>query len=374
MIQFLRKIFFPSLEKKVKTYISLQEDIELIKSDKEDLVKNWYEKMNSFKNAIDQTKDEDIIKAINVKKQELVKQQVSDICSLKERQDSIQKSLDLMKKDEVLMKAVQDHMNLSVYDLIKSKYKEGSIKREHYDDLIKAKTGNLKYADVIVRDKEHNTLLLKRTPESDFAPMKWCLPGGHIDLNEDHEAAAKRELMEETGLIAESCTLSKVYKKDDIEIYYYDVNFGEIKPEIILESDEHIDYKWYSHDELRKLKPEDLIMDLYENLGLIGYVEDLNKKELVKKTELIKSIDNYNISEDSKKLIKDLLEKSDDNEEKKHLKKMIKEHKRLVDVLSGVKNPSNEVKKELKIQKSELESYEKELSEEESEENQENED
>ena len=60
---------------------------------------------------------------------------------------------------------------------------------------------------VVVRDGE--ILLVKRARE----PFKgrWCLPGGFVDPGEKVEAAALRELMEETGLEGEVVGLLGVY-------------------------------------------------------------------------------------------------------------------------------------------------------------------
>jgi len=46
--------------------------------------------------------------------------------------------------------------------------------------------------------KENRLLLVKRTGSY---KEKWCIPCGHVEWGEDIKAAAKREIMEETGLI-----------------------------------------------------------------------------------------------------------------------------------------------------------------------------
>ncbi len=51
---------------------------------------------------------------------------------------------------------------------------------------------------LVVRDDEGRILLVKRAVD----PQKggWCLPGGYMEMDEEPDAAALRELHEETGL------------------------------------------------------------------------------------------------------------------------------------------------------------------------------
>ncbi|UCH74827.1 MAG: NUDIX hydrolase, partial [Rhodospirillales bacterium] len=49
-----------------------------------------------------------------------------------------------------------------------------------------------------IRDKKLKLLLIRRAA----APFKgsWALPGGFVDIDEDLESGARRELQEETGV------------------------------------------------------------------------------------------------------------------------------------------------------------------------------
>jgi 8-oxo-dGTP diphosphatase len=53
---------------------------------------------------------------------------------------------------------------------------------------------------VLTRDSQPRVLLIRRAHEP-FAGM-WAIPGGFVDMDESLEAAARRELKEETGVAA----------------------------------------------------------------------------------------------------------------------------------------------------------------------------
>jgi len=56
-------------------------------------------------------------------------------------------------------------------------------------------------ARIILRDGAGRVLLFRFTAED--RPPFWCTPGGGVDPGEDHAAAARRELREETGIVAD---------------------------------------------------------------------------------------------------------------------------------------------------------------------------
>lgn len=67
--------------------------------------------------------------------------------------------------------------------------------------------------DCVVVDPARGVLMVRRK-ESPFKG-KLALPGGFVDIGETVEEAAKRELMEETGLQATSLELVGVYSRPD---------------------------------------------------------------------------------------------------------------------------------------------------------------
>ena len=67
-------------------------------------------------------------------------------------------------------------------------------------------------ADVVLladRDGKQDVLLIRRG-KPPFRGL-WALPGGHVDLGERVEAAARRELAEETGVVADDLKLVGFY-------------------------------------------------------------------------------------------------------------------------------------------------------------------
>ena len=57
-------------------------------------------------------------------------------------------------------------------------------------------------AAVVIRDADLRLLLVERGPGV-TRPGFWAIPAGYVDYGEEIRAAAARELLEETGLIAE---------------------------------------------------------------------------------------------------------------------------------------------------------------------------
>lgn len=97
-------------------------------------------------------------------------------------------------------------------------------------------------------------LLVRRTP-TDFMPGMWELPGGHIEPGESIPEAARRELLEETGL-----QLRQVM--DLIDTFDYDGEAGrtrqwnvcvEVEDAVDPELTEHQAFAWAHGDEVPDL-------------------------------------------------------------------------------------------------------------------------
>jgi 8-oxo-dGTP pyrophosphatase MutT (NUDIX family) len=70
-------------------------------------------------------------------------------------------------------------------------------------------------AGVIVRDRAGQILLQRRVDDD-----RWGIPGGALELGESLEEAARRELAEETGLIAGELELLDVYSGAEFFLTY----------------------------------------------------------------------------------------------------------------------------------------------------------
>lgn len=88
-----------------------------------------------------------------------------------------------------------------------------------YVDWLRERIGTRKvflpFATVILRD-ELNRVLLQQRSDFDF----WGLPGGILEMEEDIESGARRELFEETGLFAGELRLVGIYTDPKYDVTY----------------------------------------------------------------------------------------------------------------------------------------------------------
>jgi ADP-ribose pyrophosphatase YjhB (NUDIX family) len=120
---------------------------------------------------------------------------------------------------------------------------------------------------VIVSDDHSHLVLVKRS-----VPPKegwWCLPGGFIELGEDPEEGALRELAEETGLIAATasligvCTTPSPQYHSVLMVSYAVTEFhGRLRP-----GDDAAEAQWFPHDRLPAIAfdSHEYFIDLFFN-------------------------------------------------------------------------------------------------------------
>lgn len=125
---------------------------------------------------------------------------------------------------------------------------------------------------VAVINSRKRLLILRRGITAPWMPGKYCLPGGHIEINEDSQYAATRELSEETGISF------PVDELDNIRVFYGNeyskiVYIARVDNPSVKLNYEHDDYQWINFSDSNKyeLVPRLLvtIKTLYRN-GLIG--------------------------------------------------------------------------------------------------------
>lgn len=112
-------------------------------------------------------------------------------------------------------------------------------------------------ADVVIYDPERGVVIIRRKN----IPHGYALPGGFIDEGEMAETAAKREMLEETGLDVELTGLLGVYSRPDRDPRQHTITTaftGRAKnPEALKAGDDASAAAWYKLDNL----PEPLVFD-----------------------------------------------------------------------------------------------------------------
>lgn len=133
-------------------------------------------------------------------------------------------------------------------------------------------------ARILLVDRDGRVLLFRFTPGDDRAPF-WCTPGGALDPGESYEAAARRELFEETGIDADPgrevaqrlvdfLTIERVEVTADERWFRVDTDAIEIDPAGHTELERRVmtQWRWFARDEIaccaEPIYPDDLLQML----------------------------------------------------------------------------------------------------------------
>jgi 8-oxo-dGTP diphosphatase len=101
--------------------------------------------------------------------------------------------------------------------------------------------------------KKDNTYFCAQRSDHGELAKKWEFPGGKIEKSETHAEALKREILEELNTKIEVksflVTVHHQYKKFKLDLHAYlcEIIEGD------LELSEHLDFKWATIDEMKKL-------------------------------------------------------------------------------------------------------------------------
>lgn len=213
-----------------------------------------------------------------------IKEHIKDIDTVFKKKLKIEKALKSIREnnpDKINVFAEIDQINK-----MNREYNEGKISKSEFWQFLKSKHGKVRFADVLLY-RGNKLLILQRAGDEGEHTDKWCIPGGHVEVDEDFRTAAARELYEETGidLPADSLIETAVYTTDDIEIHYFIGNISiEAPTTILVDSEEEIGSAWI--DPMTEIDDYDFIFDMKENikkiLGMDTKIDDCSIVELAK--------------------------------------------------------------------------------------------
>lgn len=183
---------------------------------------------------------------------------------MRRKEKSLQRELGVLNNDKDVVGALSRLKATGAKNIVKSLYKEGKITLEDYNKTplsVKTEKGQVKYADVVVVTEENEILLLMRSLFDSSNPGAWVVPGGHVDEGETDEQAAKRELLEESGISVDNLAedISKrtrfyqlgSFEDDKVHISYYCLIIQKKEDvELLLQAEETRDYLWVPNTDL----------------------------------------------------------------------------------------------------------------------------
>lgn len=261
----LKKLFhLQTAEQKVSEYRELLRRSEKIEARTEELANEFAERSQVLKSFSLLDKDE---REISEKKyNEFLKEHTKNVAQLQKDRDKVFKAIAAFQNDEDIAEAIADVYTVHV---ARKAWKNKKLSKSAYDDIMKAKTGVVKYADVLLF-RGNKLLILQRAGENMNYTPDWCIPGGHVDEGEDFRTAAQRELFEETGIDVPEDTLMEVgvAKTKNAEIHYFMGHVDDESPAfVVVDGEEEIGSMWI--DPVTELEDYDFIFDMKDNIKKI---------------------------------------------------------------------------------------------------------
>lgn len=401
MFQILSKMFdlFKSKEEKLRNkinrYLELENDFKRLNSDIEDIAQEFHIRKSEYDTLKKGDMNSPVSISIEQRYHNFEKSHLKEVGNLKRTKDRLEKSMRNLLSDDVEFATLVESEKLGrKYKTILKSYRDGKIDLNICDTLLKAaqhkyirktldgrgevlknkkeigkdynkllkklqerrdpegiekrRENKVKYSDNVVYNQKGQILLLKRSELDQSKPGYYTIPGGHVDLGEDCETAAKRELEEEAGITVQEVTQVGEFEDDKVHIKYFQ-SYTDQEP--ILQEEEIWSYEWV---EPKDLKNYQLPFNMGENLDKILFP---NKQLVVK---INKSFESGLINEKQRVvLLKSVLEKA--KMHKYLYKKPLKDGKFLYIYSENDKNNKNE-QQETTQKENKIEEYVKTIS------------
>lgn len=171
----------------------------------------------------------------------------------------------ILKEKEAIPFEDEESPKLRRFKILNNLYTKGlDYYKENHDGL----KSNFTDAFIV---KEGKMLFLKRVKDAEIEPDKWGLPGGHLENFLTPEKNVLKEIKEESGLDIIDCKLIHTKNiKGGKKIYYF-LCIPSKDDEVIINNEEHSQYKWMSIEDIKNISNEDFMFDLKEFiLKLLG--------------------------------------------------------------------------------------------------------
>ena len=150
----------------------------------------------------------------------------------------------------------------------------------HYADTVHCSDGReiefhaieypLPVVGVVLLNDEGKILLTKQYRYM-VGTYDWELPAGNADTNEDLEAAARRETLEETGYEMEECLFVRdCFPQIGRSNHHFHLFFGHVKkaPQKPYDGGETFGLKWFSQEEAKALIDKGFCRDGFAMLAI----------------------------------------------------------------------------------------------------------